>query len=113
MEKTIKLNGEDLRLRSSLFTIIEYRSIFGTELFKDITKLEQSEKDGNITEVLEVLFKIIYVLHKPFTKKSFEEFMQDLDFNVLSDIEELENLSLTIAELLGGKETQNDEETPK
>lgn len=113
MEKTIKLNGEDLRLRSSLFTIIEYRSIFGTELFKDITKLEQSEKDGNITEVLEVLFKIIYVLHKPFTKKSFEEFMQDLNFSVLSDIEELENLSLTIAELLGGKETQTDEEAPK
>ena len=113
MEKTIKLNGEDLRLRSSLFTIIEYRSIFGTELFKDITKLEQSEKDGNITEVLEVLFKIIYVLHKPFTKKSFEEFMQDLDFNVLSDVSELENLSLTIAELLGGNATETNAETPK
>ncbi len=113
MEKTIKLNGEDLRLRSSLFTIIEYRSIFGTELFKDITKLEQSEKDGNITEVLEVLFKIIYVLHKPFTKKSFEEFMQDLDFNVLSDVSELENLSLTIAELLGGNATETNDETPK
>ncbi len=113
MEKTIKLNGEDLRLRSSLFTIIEYRSIFGTELFKDITKLEQSEKDGNITEVLEVLFKIIYVLHKPFTKKSFEEFMQDLDFNVLSDVSELENLSLTIAELLGGNATETNDEAPK
>lgn len=112
MEKTIKLNGEDLRLKSSLFTIIEYRSIFGTELFKDITKLEQNEKDGNITEVLEVLFKIIYVLHKPFTKKSYEQFMQELDFDVLSDIKELENLSLTIAELLGGNPT-NSEEDPK
>ncbi len=112
MEKTIKLNGEDLRLKSSLFTIIEYRSIFGTELFKDITKLKQNEKDGNITEVLEVLFKIIYVLHKPFTKKSYEQFMQELDFDVLSDIKELENLSLTIAELLGGNPT-NSEEDPK
>ncbi|MGI6771663.1 MAG: hypothetical protein ACOX5Y_04570 [Acholeplasmataceae bacterium] len=112
MEKTIKLNGEDLRLKSSLFTIIEYRSIFGTELFKDITKLEQNEKDGNITEVLEVLFKIIYVLHKPFTKKSYEQFMQGLDFDVLSDIKELENLSLTIAELLGGNPTTS-EEDPK
>ena len=112
MEKTIKLNGEDLRLKSSLFTIIEYRSIFGTELFKDIAKLEQNEKDGNITEVLEVLFKIIYVLHKPFTKKSYEQFMQGLDFDVLSDIKELENLSLTIAELLGGNPT-NSEEDPK
>ncbi len=109
MEKTIKLNGEELRLKSSLFTIIEYRSIFGTELFKDITKLEDSEKEGNITEVLEVLFKIIYVLHKPFTDKSYEQFMQDLDFNVLSDVKELENMSLTIAELLGGKEVSTDE----
>ncbi len=112
MEKTIKLNGEELRLKSSLFTIIEYRSIFGTELFKDITKLEQDEQEGNITEVLEVLFKIIYVLHKPFTKKSYEEFMQGLDFDVLSDVKELENMSLTIAELLGGKEAVSGE-TPK
>ncbi len=112
MEKTIKLNGEELRLKSSLFTIIEYRSIFGTELFKDITKLEQDEQEGNITEVLEVLFKIIYVLHKPFTKKSYEEFMQGLDFDVLSDVKELENMSLTIAELLGGKEAASGE-TPK
>lgn len=112
MEKIIKLNGEELRLKSSLFTIIEYRSIFGTELFKDITKLEQDEQEGNITEVLEVLFKIIYVLHKPFTKKSYEEFMQGLDFDVLSDVKELENMSLTIAELLGGKDAASGE-TPK
>ncbi len=102
MEKTIKLNGEDLRLKSSLFTIIEYRSIFGTELFKDITKLEQNEKDGNITEVLEVIFRIVYVIHKTFIKKSYEEFLQDIDFTLLSDVRELENISHTIAELLGG-----------
>ncbi|HOH58563.1 MAG TPA: hypothetical protein PLQ22_00955, partial [Bacilli bacterium] len=76
MEKTVKLNGEDIRLKSSLFTIIEYRSTFGTELFSDITKLESSEKEGNVSEVLEVIFKIVYVLHKPFTKKSYEEFLQ-------------------------------------
>ncbi|MFA5225934.1 MAG: hypothetical protein WC425_05185, partial [Bacilli bacterium] len=62
MEKTVKLNGEDIRLKSSLFTIIEYRSTFGTELFSDVTKLESSEKEGNVSEVLEVIFKIVYVL---------------------------------------------------
>lgn len=108
MEKTINLNGEDLRLKSSLFTIIEYRSIFGTELFKDITKLEQSEKEGNLSEVLEVLFKIIYVLHRPFTKKSYEEFLQSIDFSLLTNINELENVSNTIAELLGGSKVNED-----
>ncbi len=112
MEKTIKFNGEDLRLKSSLFTIIEYRSIFGTELFKDITKLDQSETEENISEVLEVLFKIIFVLHKPFTNKSFDEFLQSIDFDILSDVKELENLSLTIAELLGGNKINSDE-SPK
>jgi|SRR5690625_4457413 len=111
MEKTINLNGEDLRLKSSLFTIIEYRSIFGTELFKDITKLEQSEKDGNISEVLEILFKIVYVLHKPFTKRSYEQFLQSIDFNLLTNESELENVSNTIAELLGGNSKSTD--TPK
>ena len=111
MEKTINLNGEDLRLKSSLFTIIEYRSIFGTELFKDITKLEQSEKDGNISEVLEILFKIVYVLHKPFTKRSYEQFLQSIDFNLLTNQLELENVSNTIAELLGGN--RSSESTPK
>ncbi|HOF43208.1 MAG TPA: hypothetical protein PLE44_01260 [Bacilli bacterium] len=105
MEKTIILNGEDLRLKSSLFTIIEYRSIFGTELFKDITKLEQSEKEGNLSEVL---FKIIYVLHRPFTKKSYEEFLQSIDFSLLTNINELENVSNTIAELLGGSKVNED-----
>jgi len=102
MEKTVKLNGEDIRLKSSLFTIIEYRSTFGTELFSDVTKLESSEKEGNVSEVLEVIFKIAYVLHKPFTKKSYEEFLQGIDFTLLSDVGELENISHTIAELLGG-----------
>ncbi len=108
MEKTINLNGEDLRLKSSLFTIIEYRSIFGTELFKDITKLEESEKEGNISVVLEVLFRIVYVLHKPFTKKSYEQFLQSIDFSLLSNASELEKISNTISELLGGSKTSED-----
>ncbi len=108
MEKTINLNGEDLRLKSSLFTIIEYRSIFGTELFKDIAKLEKSEKDGNISGVLEVLFRIVYILHKPFTKKSYEQFLQSIDFSLLSNASELENISNTISELLGGSSKSAD-----
>ena len=109
MEKTINLRGEDLKLRSSLFTIISYRSVFGTELFSDIKKLENLNKDEtDAALVIDILFRIIYILHKPYTKKSYDEFLMDLDFSVLSDVKELENISNTITLMLGGNEgTEN------
>ena len=42
MERTVKLNGKELRLASSLFTIISYRNVFGTELFDDVEKLDKA-----------------------------------------------------------------------
>jgi hypothetical protein len=109
MEKTINLRGEDLKLRSSLFTIISYRSVFGTELFSDIKKLENLNKDEtDAALVIDILFRIIYILHKPYTKKSYDEFLMDLDFSVLSDVKELENISNTITLMLGGNEGTQD-----
>jgi hypothetical protein len=109
MEKTINLRGEDLKLRSSLFTIISYRSVFGTELFSDIKKLENLNKDEtDAALVIDILFRIIYILHKPYTKKSYDEFLMDLDFSVLSDVRELENISNTITLMLGGNEGTQD-----
>lgn len=109
MEKTINLRGEDLKLRSSLFTIISYRSVFGTELFSDIRKLENLNKDEtDAALVIDILFRIIYILHKPYTKKSYDEFLMDLDFSVLSDVKELENISNTITLMLGGNEGTQD-----
>jgi hypothetical protein len=109
MEKTINLRGEDLKLRSSLFTIISYRSVFGTELFSDIKKLENLNKDEtDAAIVIDILFRIIYIMHKPYTKKSYDEFLMDLDFSVLSDVKELENISNTITLMLGGNEGKED-----
>jgi hypothetical protein len=109
MEKTINLRGEDLKLRSSLFTIISYRSVFGTELFSDIKKLENLNKDEtDAALVIDILFRIIYILHKPYTKQSYDEFLMDLDFSVLSDVKELENISNTITLMLGGNEGKED-----
>lgn len=103
MEKTIKLNGEDLKLKSSLFTIIEYRNVFGTELFNDIKKMDQATgKDEDASLVIDTLFKVIYILHRPYTKKSYDEFLMELDFTILQDVKELENISNIIGELLGG-----------
>ena len=109
MEKTINLRGEELNLRSSLFTIISYRSVFGTELFSDIKKLDNLNKDEtDAALVIDILFRIIYILHKPYTKKSYDEFLMDLDFSVLSDVKELENISNTITLMLGGNEGAQD-----
>lgn len=104
MEKTIKIDDKELKLRSSLFTIISYKNTFGTDLFDDISKLSVKEKKGeitNISSIINVLFQIIYILHKPFTKMSFEEFVNDFDFSILSDTKSLEEITNTIGEVLG------------
>lgn len=101
MERTIILNGEPLRLKSSLFTIIEYRNVFGTELFSDIKKMDITS-DEDAGKVIDVLFKIVYILNRPYTKQSYDDFLTNLDFNILSNPDEIENLSITIAEMLGG-----------
>lgn len=101
MEKTIKFNGTDLRLKSSLFTIIDYRNVFGTELFNDIKKLDNI-KDENQSLLIDILFRIIYILNRPFSNKSYEDFLKEIDFNFLTNTDELINLSNAITELLGG-----------
>lgn len=105
MEKTIKLKGKDLKLQSSLFTIISYRNVFGTELFNDVKKMDQKKNETeDVSQVIDILFRIIYILHRPYTTKSYDEFLMELDFSILSDTNELETLSNTIAEMLGSKE---------
>ena len=109
MEKTIKIGEQDLKLRSSLLTIITYKNTFGTDLFGDVQKLDTSKKGGtqNLTNVIQTLFQIIYALHKPYTQKSFNEFLNDFDFGIITDPEALVNVSTVIGELLastkGGK----------
>lgn len=94
----------DYKLKSSLFTIISYKSTFGTELFSDISVLDQLSQHNNLSAlstVIDVIFRITYILHKPFTKSSYDEFLQGFDFAVLSNTVELETIANTIAELLG------------
>lgn len=105
MEKTIKIGEQELTLRSSLLTIITYKNTFGSDLFNDVSKLNVSRKNGvsNPTHVIQTLFQIIYALHKPFTKKNFEEFLNDFDFSVVSDEETITSISEVIAELLASQ----------
>lgn len=103
MEKTLKLGDTDYRLHSSLFTIIDYRNVFSTELFSDIKKLEKSstQKEDDLSTVIDTIFRIIYVLHRPFSKQSYNDFLMSLDFSILSNQSELENLTNTIGQMLG------------
>lgn len=103
MEKVIKLGGNEVKLHSSLFTIIQYRSVFGSELFSDIKKLETVKQghEEDFSLIIGTIFKIIYILHRPFTNKSYDEFLMGLDFSVLSNQDELEILTATITTMLG------------
>lgn len=103
MEKTLKLGDSDYRLHSSLFTIIDYRNVFKTELFSDIKKLEKTniKKEADLSNAIDTIFRIIYVLHRPFSKQSYNDFLMSLDFSILSNQDELENLTNTIGEMLG------------
>ena len=103
MEKTLRLGDKDYRLHSSLFTIIDYRNVFSTELFSDIKKLDKSsiKKEEDLSTVIDTIFRIIYVLHRPFSKQSYNDFLMSLDFSILSNQDELQNLTNTIGEMLG------------
>ena len=86
MEKTIRIGNEELKISSSLRTIIDYKSVFGKDLFKDIERLNSSGNDiSGMSDVINVLFQLIYILHRPFTKKSYEEFMEGFDFSIIND----------------------------
>ncbi len=103
MERTATLNGKELRLASSLFTIISYRNVFGTELFDDVDKLDKEleSESKDVGKFIDVLFRLIYILHKPFYEGSYDRFLQGFDFSVLTNVEELTNLAHVIGELLG------------
>jgi hypothetical protein len=103
MERTLKLGDKDYRLHSSLFTIIDYRNVFSTELFSDIKKLEKSDikHEEDLSTVIDTIFRIIYILNRPFSKQSYNDFLMSLDFSLLSNQDELENLTNAIGEMLG------------
>ena len=99
MEKEVILGDKKLILRSSLYSLIDYKSRFGSELFNDIKKLENT-KEENITNVIEIIFRIVFVLSNPKENETFKGFLEKLDFSILNDAALLTNLTNTIVELL-------------
>lgn len=106
MERTVKLGGKDLRLLSSLGTILVYKRTFGTELFDDVEAFNVKEGDTKASgKLIDILFRLVYVLHRPFEDISYEDFLLQFDFDVLTNEKELTELSNVIGELLGGLKT--------
>lgn len=101
MEKVIKLGDKELRLHSSLYSIIDYRNVFGTELFNDITKIDNGKhiKQNDFSLIIDAIFRVIYVLHRPYCKYSYKEFMMTLEFSIINDPDELNLLSQTIGDM--------------
>ena len=107
MEKQIDIVGKTYRLKSSLYSIISYKNTFGTELFSDITGIEKVGKNSDdVSNVINTIFRIFYILHKPFTNQSYDDFLNEFDFDILANQEELTKLSEVIAEVF--KTSKND-----
>jgi len=102
MEKTVTIQGKEYKLKSSLGTVLKYREIFGTELFSDVKVIDslKGKAEDEISRIVNVIFRITYVLHRPFTNKSYEEFIDDLDFSIIGDEKALDELAHAIGELI-------------
>ena len=114
MERKILIGNKEIRLKSSLFTMIAYKNQFGTDLFQDVSKMDiKEEENADVSGVIQTLFQIIYILNKPFNDVSFDEFLNDFDFDILTDTEALTKSMQVIGELLGSnKGPKNTNKTP-
>ena len=114
MERKITIGNKEVRLKSSLFTMIAYKNQFGTDLFQDVSKMDVKEdkETQDVSSVIQVLFQIIYVLNNPFNDVSFDEFLNQFDFEVLTDTNSLTKAMQVIGELLGSAKNKQNNKTP-
>ena len=114
MERKILIGNKEIRLKSSLFTMIAYKNQFGTDLFQDVSKMDiKEEENADVSGVIQTLFQIIYILNKPFNDVSFDEFLNGFDFDILTDTDALTKSMQVIGELLGSnKGPKNTNKTP-
>ena len=113
MERKITIGNKEVRLKSSLFTMIAYKNQFGTDLFQDVSKMDiKEEENADVSGVIQTLFQIIYILNKPFNDVSFDEFLNQFDFEVLTDTNSLTKAMQVIGELLGSAKNKQNNKTP-
>lgn len=102
MEKKINIGKVELQIKSSLFTIIAYKNQFGTDLFADVQSLNVTKENMDISNLVRVLFQIVFILNKPYNNSiSFDDFLNQFDMDILSDVDQLTGIMNIIGEMLG------------
>lgn len=105
MEKTITIDGKDVRFKSTGATVLRYKAQFGRDFFADIMKLQVLSKLGKQPTAeqlqsieIEVLYNLCWVLAKT-ADKSIPEPMEWLDtfdeFPIIEIIPQLQDLLIS------------------
>ena len=103
IEKTVKIGGADVRVRSSASVPRLYRIKFGRDIFKDLAKLEQSFREkGNENasmmeiEDLEIFENVAYIMAwhaDPTIPGTIDEWLEQFEmfsiYEILPEILEL------------------------
>ena len=102
-EKTVSINGKDVKFRSSASVPRLYRIKFGRDIFRDLSRLEKSFKekageDGSSMEIedLEIFENVAYIMAfhaDPSIPKTIDEWLEQFEmfsiYEVLPEILEL------------------------
>ena len=122
LEKTVKIGEQEVKFRSSASVPRLYRIKFGRDIFKDLTRLEQSFKDKGgedkstmEIEDLEIFENVAYIMAfhaDPTIPKTIDEWLEQFEMfsiyeilpeilelwgtNLITDIESKKNLEKVI-----------------
>lgn len=113
MDSVIRIGGRELSVHTSLKTLIDYKSTFGTDLFEDLDKIQNIKSDSiaSLSGVINISFQIIYIMHKPYAKeKNFSEFMDSFEFGVFQNAESMSELTGVFGLLFPG--TKEERKSP-
>lgn len=130
MTKQIKLGNQTYILSGSVFTIINYQKLFGSDIYKDLMsfinfdnvkinvngKVDTSKikiEDVDITKLMIILTQILYVLAQPnFNEEmSYDRFVQLIPADFLFNENSLEEIMESIVILIP-KKNQNQKKVP-
>lgn len=101
MEKTLNIDGKDVRFKSTAGTLMRYRMNFGRDLIKDIAKLEKRYKSVENGEDefeiydLEMFEKIAWAMAKTADNniKDIENWLDDFEsFSIMVILPEIMDL---------------------
>lgn len=110
MQKSIKLGDKEFTLSSTVFTVIDYKKTFDSDIFQDLEEITNIEiKVSSMTDILLTILRIVYSLAKPNFEQqmSFDRFLQIIPLDEALDEKGLGDLITTITELLTPKKETN------